>query len=260
MRGINQLVGLVQRHRIGGNPGEVGGVAGAFHDHQRTRIDRLHGITGLGGGALPIGCRVGATPRRRAAWLVGQIEADDGGVAREILRQIFPGLGELRGAVRAVIPQTARIGPGPGGGVVIVQDHLQTQLPGLCHDGLEHAERVQALQIGVERIVDVGRHRVRHHRLQAERDADGVEAEADHLLHRGLVVQHIQTLRRETCALHAIPVDSIDLHRRAVGIHDLAAIGGQIAAGQQRAGPGGGGRHRRADIDGDVGQLHRRED
>ena len=256
--GIDQLIGHVECHRIGGNPGEVRGVAGAFHDDQRTRINRLHRIAGLGGSELPIGARVRTAPGRRAMRLVGQIEADDGGVARKGLRQIFPGLGELGGTVIAVIPQTARIGASPGGGVVIVQDHLQTQLPGLCHDGLEHAQRVQTLQIGVEPVIDARRHRVGDHRLQAERDADGVEAEANHLLHRCLVAQHVQTLRRENAAFHAIPIDGVDLHRRAVGINNQAAIGGQIAARQQRAGTCSGEIHRRADINRDVGQLHRR--
>ena len=255
--GVDQLIGDVERHRVGGNAREVRGVGGALDDDERTRIDRLHGIAGLRGGELPVGGRVGTAPGCRAVRLVGQVEADDGGVARKGLRQIIPGLGKLGCAVVVVIPQAARVRAAAGGGVVIVQNHFQAQLTGLGHDRLEHAERIQPLQIRVERVVDVRRHGVGDHRLQAERDADGVEAEADHLLHGRLVVQHVQALRCEAAGFHAIPIDRVDLHRRAVGIDNLAAISGQIAARQQRARTGGGEGVRRADIDRNVRQPNR---
>ena len=242
VRGINQLVGHVERDGVRLRAAQVAAVPvglaarglHALDQQQPIRVDHLDGIAGARGGGGPVGCGAVA-PGGGVMRLVRQVGGDDGGVAGVMGGQRLPGADPLRLGVAAVHPQSVGVGVAAGSAAVVVQDDLQADGPGICHDPVHHLRPGQPSQVRVDAVVDAGRHGAGLEQVEREGQADRVEPDLGHLVHHGLVAADPQPLRSELVGLQAVPVHRGDTHRRAVRADDLVAARAEHARGQQAA-------------------------
>ena len=259
MHRVHELVRHAQHHRVCGNTLQVAAPPGglvvvllhAFHDDQPIGVGGQHGVAAAFSGLVPVGGGVAVAPAGGALGFVEQVGADHRAVARVAARQhgpvVDPALlgvvavaGDVPHVLAEVVVSLRR---------VAVQDHAQADLAAVGDDLVHALDGGQPLQVGVLREVDaVGGHARAQH-LVGEGQAQGVEAQALHLIEHGLVTARPQAVQRMVARLEAEPVHARDAHRVATGVHDLVAAGAEIAAvGSAASGAAGAARHDQAGV------------
>ena len=192
VRGVNHPVGDIQldRRRSGAHqvpaPPVKAPVMGlhTLDDNQQLRVHRQNRVPGPLRRQPPIS-RIGATaPARRSVRFVVQVHPHYRGIALIPCRQHLP-IGNPTGLrIRRRIPKLrlpARIRPVP------VQDHTQTDLPGIGHNLVHDLQSVQIRQIRILAQIDTVRLAPGVEQLIRVRQPDGVVPQRFHLVHHALV-------------------------------------------------------------------------
>ena len=282
---VDDVPGRAQRDRVPASQGQVAAppgrvvrpgrtrvLADPLAEDQRARVGGQDRVAGLLVAEPDVGGRIPGTPRRalgvavpgRSVRLVTQVEADDRRVARVPAGQHGPVPDPVLAGVGGGVPETVLLGRLAGFGPVVVQDDLQPVLPGVRDDLVQDLQRVEVLEVRVDRArgavgADALRHdRVLHH-LVRERDANRVVAELPGVIDDRPVVLRPEAVRHFVGGLEAIPVDPRDPDGTAAGVQDLLAarvpVPGPEPGGADRAGTGSGGADRAGPgIGGDQGR------
>ena len=179
--------------------------------------------------------------------LVAQVHADDGGVVQVALRQRTQSLIHALSGYCVVYHRPLAFGAVARLGAMVVENDVQPDLPGIGDDLVQDLQRVQPLQVGVNRaaavvIADVRGNDGRLHHLVRHRHANHVVAVALDGIQDVVIILRPQSVYHFVGGLEAIPVDAGDANDVAVGIQNLVSAGVPISGLRE-----GGARHQSHD-------------
>lgn len=117
-------------------------------------MHRQHRIPRTRRGQMPVVCSTAipaGTPGIRIVRFVAKVESDHCRVIRIMCRQVCPVIdpGALRIAAR--VPEPARLSRIPRLRTMVIEDHPQPQRARIPHDLVQDLQRIQPLQIRVDR-------------------------------------------------------------------------------------------------------------
>lgn len=213
----------------------------ALDEDQQLGVDGQHRVAGPFGGQPPVPCHIAAAPAGGVAGLVVRVDADDGRVALVTGRERLEVGDPRRLGHRVGVPERGLRGRV---GTVPVEHDLQARPPRVCHDPVQHLERGQAPQVGVDAVVvDAAGQGARLEDVVAVGDADGVVAQGLDLVEHALVVAGPQAVGHPDVGLEAEPVDAGDPYGLPRSVQDLPAAGVPVPfTGRRRTGRRGTGR------------------